>query len=176
MCRGPGIPQVDAFLWALSNDGYFLTFAVLGAFVRHGYSVAQFKRARTALVRNGYMIRSGQGVYAVNPDLRRLDPAGRIRIEPPGRPGEPHIDFLLIVLSGDATPRDAFVHLWAAARDPGAIYRRTRREMLSCGYIEDRYGNWYYYPGPRTRAILDGLDGLAGGARPHGDRAARSVF
>jgi hypothetical protein len=75
-------------------------------------------------------------------------------VNPPERPREPRLDLLLIVLSGDATPGEAFMRLYASAQDPRALYRGARRELLRYGYIEERYGNWFYYPGPRTSGIF----------------------
>jgi hypothetical protein len=158
MRRGPGIPHVDAFLWALSNGGYFPVPEGANDMVAAGYNVYQCERARTLLARLGYLVVVGRhGAYIVNSELYYLDPAGRIRVNPPERPREPRLDLLLIVLSGDRTPQAAFLRLWEGARNPVALYRRARGELLRYGYIEERYGNWFYYPGPRTRTILTGV-------------------
>ncbi|MGC8696638.1 MAG: hypothetical protein ACP5UD_09585, partial [Conexivisphaera sp.] len=113
---------MDAFLLALSHLGSFLTPEVLDYMIRRGYWVDHFKRARALLARYGYLIRGARGIYTVNPELYYMDPAGRIRVNPPERPREPRLDLLLIVLSGDRTPGEAFTRLYAGARDPGALY------------------------------------------------------
>ncbi|MGC8848731.1 MAG: hypothetical protein ACP5QE_07805 [Conexivisphaera sp.] len=146
---------MDAFLLALSHLGSFLTPEVLDYMIERGYGVDHFKRTRALLVRHGYLIRGARGIYTVNPELYYLDPAGRIRVNPPEMAREPRLDLLLIVLSGDATPGEAFMRLYASARDPRALYMRARRELLRYGYIEDKYGNRFYYPGPRMRFLFN---------------------
>ncbi|MGC9178399.1 MAG: hypothetical protein ACP5G6_08355 [Conexivisphaera sp.] len=155
MRRGPGIPHLDAFLLALSRHGYFMVPETLNDMVAIGYNVYHYERAHALLARHGYLISAGRGLYIVNPELYYMDPAGRIRVNPPERPREPRLDLLLIVLSGDRTPREAFTHLHAGAQDPRALYMRARRELLKYGYIEDRYGNRFYYPGSRMRFLFD---------------------
>ncbi|MGC8970295.1 MAG: hypothetical protein ACP5LG_07075 [Conexivisphaera sp.] len=129
--------------------------------VRHlsdrGYSPHQYIYGIHLLRRYGYLVSEGRGAYTVNPKLYYVDPAWSIRVNPPERPREPHLDLLLIVLSGDRTPMDAFLRLYAGAWDPKALYMRARRELLRYGYIEDRYGNRYYYPGSRMRSLYNTL-------------------
>ncbi|BBE42473.1 hypothetical protein NAS2_1084 [Conexivisphaera calida] len=98
----------------------------------------------------GYFTLMKRNIYEVEHELFYVDPTWNLHVDPPTRPREPRLDLLLIVLSGDHTPRAAFVRLWGGAvGDPGAVYQRARRELPRYGYIEDD-GHWRYYPGPRA--------------------------
>ena len=152
MRRGPGIPHIDAFLRAVAVGGVTGSVDIHTFMRNNGYSTWQFERVLYNLKRLGYIIPwSTHGVYMVNPELFSIE---ENKVYSPRRPREPHLDLLLLVLSGDRTPHDGFVKLWAGARDPGALYRRTRHELLRYGYIEDRYANRLYYPGPHTIHVL----------------------
>ena len=157
--RGPGMPHVDAFLYALGRGGG-TSMTEAGAFLmKIGHGLRQVKAARLALKRYGYLEGLGRNRYMVASDLVDVAPDYSLRVAAPGRPREPRLDLLLIVLSGDRRPRTTFTRLWARARNPGALYRRARGVLLEYGYIEDRYSDRHYYPGPRAAWILRAASG-----------------
>ena len=152
----PGIVHIDIFLH-LFHQRLMAPSPLLFDLSRgDGYPRISFNRAMRSLRLHNYIEtrRIGRAfINTINPDLVAIDGSDLV-FRPPGRRGLPDLDLLLFVLSGGSAPRSSFMRLWSGAADPSKLYREARSSLLMYGYIEDRYRDWHYYPGPRALKLI----------------------